>query len=71
MPTPKKPSPKPEPKVLWMVMKAFTWASLEVYGMPVQNPPEGPQRFVPVFDTREQAVAWAGTDQNVVMIESV
>lgn len=35
-------------------------------------PKEGPQHFIPVFDTREQAVAWSGNDEtHVYALESV
>lgn len=55
----------------WCVMKAHGWDGLTVAGIPMQAPKEGPQRFIPVFDTREQAVAWAGTDEHVYALESV
>ena len=45
---------------MWAVMKAFSWDSLTVLGnIPLVAPGGGPQRFLPVFDTREQAEAWA------------
>lgn len=54
---------------LWAVMKAHPWDSITTaHGIPLMCPPEGPHRFIPVFDTREQAVAWAGTDEDVAML---
>ena len=54
---------------LWAVMKAHAWDSITTaHGIPLMCPPEGPHRFIPVFDTREQAVAWAGTDEHVAML---
>ena len=55
----------------WCVMKAHGWDCLTVAGIPMQAPKEGPQHFIPVFDTREQAVAWAGTEEHVYALESV
>lgn len=35
-------------------------------------PKDGPHHFIPVFDTREQAVAWAANDEtHVYALESV
>jgi len=53
---------------LWAVMKAHTWDSIEAAGFPLRCPVEGPHRFIPVFNTREQAVAWAGSDEHVAML---
>jgi len=55
----------------WCVMKAHGWANLSVAGIEMAAPKEGPQHFIPVFDTREQAVAWAGTEEHVYALESV
>ena len=57
---------QPSPKIYWAVMKAQPFSSLVVSGYPLQYPTEGPHRFIPIFDTREQAVAWAGSDEHVV-----
>ena len=54
---------------LWAVMKAHAWDSITTaHGIPLMCPPEGPHRFIPVFTTREQAVAWAGSDEHVAML---
>lgn len=54
------------PKSYWAVMRAQEFSLIETaIGMPLQHPPEGPQRFIPVFDTKEQAVAWNGGEDNV------
>lgn len=53
---------------LWAVMKAHAWDSITAHGFPLQCPTEGPHRFIPVFNTREQAVAWAGSDEHVAML---
>jgi len=54
---------------MWAVMKAFSWDSLTVMGMPLQAPDGGPQRFIPVFDTLEQAEAWAGPGYHAIELE--
>jgi hypothetical protein len=55
----------------WCVMKAHSWTNLSVMGIAMQAPAEGPQHFIPVFDTREQAVAWSGTEEHVYALESI
>jgi hypothetical protein len=60
---------RPLARRFWCVMKAYHWQNLSVAGVPMTAPPEGPQRFIPVFDTREQAVAWAGTEEHVYTLE--
>ncbi len=55
----------------WCVMKAHGWNNVSVAGIAMQSPPNGPQHFIPVFDTREQAVAWAQTEEHVYALESV
>ena len=56
----------------WCVMKAHGWQNLSVSGIAMAAPKEGPQHFIPVFDTREQAVAWSGNDEtHVYALESV
>ena len=52
----------------WAVMKVLPWDHILAHGYPLRCPTEGPQRFIPVFDTREQAVAWAGSDEHVAML---
>ena len=51
---------------LFAVMKVHKWEVLTAHGLPLQCPPEGPQGFIPVFDTRAQAVEWDGSDEHVV-----
>lgn len=57
--------------VMWAVMKAHAWDAMTCNGWPVACPPEGPHRFIPVFNTRSQAVAWAGSDKHVVAMETI
>ena len=55
-----------EVKYLYAVMKAQPWSSIKVIGYPITPPAEGPHRFIPMFYTREQAVAWCGGDDTHV-----
>lgn len=56
---------------LWAVMKVYEWDSIEAAGFTLQCPADGPHRFIPVFNTRAQAVAWAGSDDHVAMLSKV
>lgn len=42
----------------YCVMKAHNWACITVAGFPMLPPSDGPCAFIPIFDTREQAIAW-------------
>ena len=59
---------KSDTRSMWAVMKALDWDVFSVFGVArFRAPDEGPQRFIPVFDTREQAVAFDhGNDAHVV-----
>ena len=50
---------------MWAVMKAYSFTSMSVMGMDLRSPPEGPQRFIPLFETREQAIEFAGDDKHI------
>lgn len=53
----------------YAVMKAMAFTSLQTEnGIGCRTPSEGPQRFIPVFDTREQAIAFADGDHSLVSI---
>lgn len=45
---------------MWAVMKARSWESLEVMGLSLRAPKDGPCKFIPLFETRAQAVAFDG-----------
>ena len=55
---------------LWAVMFAhkFEKCMTGPMGMRVKVPSDGPQGFIPLFYTREQAVAWAGGEEQVVAL---
>lgn len=52
---------------LWAVMLGhiFEKSMKGPLGIPVHAPKEGPHGFIPLFFTREQAVAWAGGDEHI------
>jgi hypothetical protein len=48
-----------EGELLWVVHKALPWKAVKTEnGILLTSPEEGPHRFIPVFNTREQAVKW-------------
>jgi len=56
-----------EVKFFYAVMKVQPWSSIKVIGYPITPPPEGPHGFVPIFNTRDQAVTWCGGDDTHVV----
>jgi hypothetical protein len=52
-------------------MKAYDWSMVTGDGLRFYPPPEGPHRFIPLFNTREQAVAWAGSEDLVAPVVAV
>lgn len=58
---------KKKPTALFAVMKAYPFSSIQVFNSIPLNPVKGePQRFIPVFESRKEAIAWGGTDENIV-----
>lgn len=53
----------------YVVMRAIAWDGIEVHGVPMQSPPDGPQRFIPVFDTEEQAVAFSSDGDRIMAVK--
>lgn len=58
-----------DPSIGYAVMRAIAWDGIEVHGFPMQSPPDGPQRFIPVFDTEEQAVAFASDGDRIMAVK--
>jgi hypothetical protein len=51
---------------LWAVMKRYSWDCVTVQGTELRSPKDGPHFFIPLFETREQAVKWAdGNDERI------
>lgn len=64
---------KKKPKMMWMVMARCGWDAIEFLGIKMAGTPkDGPQGFIPVFDSYEQAVAWRGdrTTEIVQIVEA-
>jgi hypothetical protein len=47
-------------QMLYMVLKAYPFSSLEAGGYPLKPAPGEPRHFVPVFDSEDKARNWAG-----------
>jgi hypothetical protein len=58
-----------DPAIGYAVMRAIAWEGIEAGGIPMAAPPGGPQRFIPVFDTREQAVAFASDGDKITAVK--
>jgi len=67
-----KPAPKTATKC-WAVMRGFPWSALKLadlygHGVPLNlKGDDQPSRFIPLFDTRRQAVAFNGGDDGDVL----
>lgn len=57
-----------EQKPMWAVMKAHSWGSIQAMGFPLSAPAEGPHRFIPIFNTKKQAVKFAGSAKHVAQL---
>lgn len=55
----------------WVVMRAHEWSSITVGGYPLSAPTGGPCRFLPVFSTRAEAIAFAGTPEHVAELKAI
>ena len=53
----------------WAVMRAVPWDKVTIQGNKLTPPIEGPCRFIPLFDTREQAITFEnGSSENVFKV---
>lgn len=53
---------------MWAVMKAHSFSGLVANGIPLKPSPGEPSHFIPLFASREKAVAWAKSPDHVVMV---
>jgi hypothetical protein len=51
---------------LWAVMKRYSWDCVTVQGVELKAPKGGPHFFMPLFETREQAIKWTNGDDERV-----
>lgn len=59
-------------KPMWAVMKAQSFSSIEINGIPLSVPANKnlPTAFIPLFETREQAVAFDnGSGAHIAKVE--
>jgi len=55
---------------MFAIFKAYSFGSFEVMGMTLQASKDGPQRFIPLFDTREQAIKFNdGSEEHIFQME--
>lgn len=52
----------------YALMIACPWDTLTINGVAMPTPATGPQRFIPVFDTQEQAVEWGSDGDTIIPI---
>ena len=58
-----------KPKDMWAVMKAFPFSSIDSEYIRMVIPKEGegqPQRFIPVFTAKDDALKFAGDEPDLV-----
>lgn len=60
-----------QPQQFWAVMKAVAFSTMEVHGLPLRPPGDGPQRFIPLFESKAQAAAWALPGDTVALLQVV
>jgi len=50
----------------WVVMEVYKWEYLTVLGnLSLMAPSDGPDGFMPIFDSRAEAIAWSGSEENI------
>ena len=57
------------PKSMWAVLRIYPWGSLTHGGSEVRSPVSGSHGFCPVFNTKEDAVRFAGSEDAVAELE--
>ncbi len=54
-------------QTLWCVMKVSKWSSLTVFNnIPLNSPSGGPSGFIPIFNTKEEAIIWDNGSEEYV-----
>ena len=66
-------SPASAGSTAWFVSRAWPFSAIDgargagtIAGKPAKTEPGGPVRFIPVFNTRAEAVAWCGKDDDSI-----
>lgn len=53
---------------MWTIMKLYKWDSMETnLGVGVTMEKGGPIGFIPVFQTKEDAIKWEGADSHHIV----
>ena len=53
-------------------MKAFSFEGMTLNNLPISLAKGEPQRFIPVFDTKEEALKWNdGLEENLKELEPI
>ena len=59
-------SPESTGSTLWVICRAWPFSAITANGVSLTVDPGEPTRFMPVFETREQAVKWYGKDDKSI-----
>ena len=51
---------------LWVISRAWPFSAMTANGIQMKVDSGEPTRFMPIFETREQAVKWYGTDDESI-----
>ena len=51
---------------LWVISRAWPFSAMTANGIQMKVDSGEPTRFMPVFETREQAVKWYGKDDESI-----
>lgn len=65
------PAPASAGSTLWVIWRAWPFSAMKANGLRVKVDLGEPTRFMPVFDTREQAVKWYGRDDESIQSMTV
>ena len=58
--------PASDGSTLWVICRAWPFSAMTAGGIQMKVDSGEPTRFMPVFETREQAVKWYGKDDESI-----
>ena len=61
---------RPDLRTWVAVMKGFSWAHIVIDGEALRMRKGGPTAFIPLFDTREQALAAGHDEKHLVLVSA-
>lgn len=56
---------------MWVVMKAYPWSALDTnigFTISMAKGPGLPTRFLPVFESKEDAISWGADDDDIMQV---